>query len=122
MKGGWNKMTLVTAIVAAVLGSSLHAQEVSWIKGESVIDAWSVYPVSPTEADVIYFSGPTDGYQNRCSAEEALGGEPMLAVDSKSMTVELFFQPPASRHFKYQCPRAGPTAGANNGSQHGNWN
>ena len=89
------KIALVVILVV-FLSSSMQGQEVSWIKGQSAVGAWSIDPVSPTEADVISFSGPTDGYLNRCLAEEALGGQPTLDVDPKSRTIQLFFEPPAS--------------------------
>jgi hypothetical protein len=90
-----NLLALAMVVVVSPLAGG--ANEVSWIPGQACPTTWSIDPVGPHDVDVVDFSGPVRFYINRCVAEEALGGEPVLEVDHDKRTVELRFQPPPNR-------------------------
>src|SRR4030042_6666978 len=87
---------LAVAVAVALCPPAGGANEVSWIQGQACPPTWSIEPERPGDADVIEFSGPVRFYINRCVAEDALGGRPMLYGDHVNKTVEVRFDPPAS--------------------------
>ncbi len=85
----------VLIILTVVLACAARAGEVSWMLGKSSPPPWSVQPSEPNETDLIRFSGPTRPYANQLLAEQALGGKPVLQVDTVARKIQLRFEPPA---------------------------
>jgi hypothetical protein len=89
------KLIFTTLIVLALSGMvSGYETSVSWIEGTNPPD-FSRTPDDPTTNDLIYFTIPTDVYNNFLAAEQTLGGVPALSVDLATRTIELYIQPPA---------------------------
>jgi len=86
------RVLLATVVVSC---SFAQAGDVSWMPGTSGPSGWAIEPVGPTDSDIIAFSGPVRTFLNRCVAEQSLGGQPRLAINAKSKTIELQFVPPA---------------------------
>jgi hypothetical protein len=93
------KGRITTAVIAAAfLCGTVWGASVSWIDGLGAVapSGWSITPSNPTTTSVITFKGPTDqSYGNSCNAEQAFGGEPYLAINTTTKTIELKFQGPA---------------------------
>jgi hypothetical protein len=85
----------VLIILTVVLACAARAGEVSWVTGKSSPPPWSVQPSEPNETDMIRFSGPTRLYANQFLAEQALGGKPVLQIDTLGRKIQLRFEPPA---------------------------
>ncbi len=85
----------VLILLTVVLAYAARAGEVSWILGQSSPPQWSVQPNEPNETDLIRFSGPTRLYANQFLAEQALGGKPVLQIDTLGRKIQLRFEPPA---------------------------
>jgi hypothetical protein len=85
----------VLIILTVGLVCAARAGEISWVLGESSPPQWSVQPSEPNETDLIRFWGPTRFYANQFLAEQALGGKPVLQIDTVSRKIQLRFEPPA---------------------------
>ncbi len=85
-------LIILTVVLAAC---AARAGEVSWLLGKSSPPHWSVQPSEPNETDMIRFSGPTRLYANQFLAEQALGGKPVLQIDTVGRKIQLRFEPPA---------------------------
>ncbi len=71
------------------------ANDVSWMPGQAGPSEWAIEPVQPTDTETVFFSGPVRTFLNLCVAEQSLGGQPKLVVNSVNKTVQLTFVPPA---------------------------
>jgi hypothetical protein len=85
---------ILSVWVLLVLASAAYADSVAWMSGSTPPKQWGLDPANPTTTDVITFNGPTSVYANSCLGERDLGGTPQILVDSKTMTVTLWFQGP----------------------------
>jgi hypothetical protein len=88
-------LVVLTVVLAAC---AARAGEISWMLGQSSPPQWSVQPNEPNETDLIRFSGPTRLYANQLLAEQALGGKPVLQIDTLGRKIQLRFEPPARGH------------------------
>ncbi|MCL5279952.1 MAG: right-handed parallel beta-helix repeat-containing protein, partial [Planctomycetes bacterium] len=85
----------VLILLTVVLACAARAGEVSWVLGTSSASSWSLQPSEPNETALIRFSGPTRLYANQFLAEQALGGKPVLQIDTLGRKIQLRFEPPA---------------------------
>ncbi|MCU0915662.1 MAG: right-handed parallel beta-helix repeat-containing protein [Planctomycetes bacterium] len=98
----------MSVLLLAALGSAADAESVEWISGTTPPGQWSINPAHPTPTDVVTFSGPTAVYDSNCVAKRALGGTPLLTIDTKARTIVLWFQGPVPQ----VCPMVyNPVAG-----------
>ena len=95
MPGKWISANLRAVTLTFLLCSVGSAVDVSWIGGSACPMNWSVQPASPSESDVIRFSGPTGFHLNRSLADREFGGRPAIRYHAGEQTVELYFEPPA---------------------------
>lgn len=93
-------VAITASMLLLTLWSAADAASVSWMPGSAPPKQWSLEPATPTPLDVIRFSGPTPVYSSVCEGESALGGTPVLLVDSKAKVITLWFQGPAPQ----SCP------------------
>jgi len=89
------KKKLLFILISLCLSSVVSAAAPSWIYGETGPSNWTIDPTNPNETNTISFSGPIGLHGNSCFARGALGGDPMISVDSTNKIVELWFQGPA---------------------------
>ncbi len=90
-----NNLLLQTIIVLMLCGAVLGVDSnVSWIPGDDLQD-FGRFPLIPTTNDVIYFTIPTDVFDNQWQAEQSLGGTPTLIIDDVQKSIDLQFEPPA---------------------------
>lgn len=89
------KSCYFSTLALFTLCCTASAVDVSWIPEHLRPATWTIDPANPGPADTIGFSGPTVWtYSNSCSAEQALGGTPGLAIDTVNRVIELVFNGP----------------------------
>ena len=71
-----------------------YETSISWIHGVEP-PGFGRSPAHPTPADLIYFTVPTDVFQNEMAAERTLGGVPSIMVNPVEREIEIWFKGPA---------------------------
>ena len=96
-------------IILCLFATQTFATSVDWINGVTPPITWTVDPNHPGPSDTITFSGPLNFiYSSSCNARGALGGTPLISVDSLNKEVVLSFVGPVPT----QCPAIwAPVAG-----------
>jgi hypothetical protein len=85
--------TLISTLFLCGIVSG-YETSISWIHGVEP-PGFGRSPARPTPADLIYFTVPTDVFQNEMAAERTLGGVPSIMVNPVEREIEIWFKGPA---------------------------